>query len=75
MSAITLARVSYTLAQAVEATGISADTIRAAVAAGDLVANYAGEKASKPIFRAVELDAWIASLPTERGATARRRSA
>ncbi len=64
---ITLARVAYSLAGAVEATGISSDTIRAAVADGTLVAHYVGEKASKPVFRAVELDAWIASLPTERG--------
>jgi hypothetical protein len=69
MSALTLARVSYTLADAVEATGISANTIRDAVAAGALVAHYVGAKASKPVFRAVELDEWIASLPTERGHT------
>ncbi len=61
---ITLTRVSYTLAGAVEATGISSDTIRAAVADGALIAHYVGEKATKPVFRAVELDAWIASLPT-----------
>jgi hypothetical protein len=67
-SAITFVKVSYTLAEAVAATGISEPTIRAAVANGDLIANYVGEKATKPVFRAVELDAWIASLPTERGA-------
>lgn len=63
---IALARVSYTVAEAVEATGISETTIRAAIADGSLVANYVGARASKPILRAVELDAWIASLPTSR---------
>ena len=63
---IALARVSYTVAEAVEATGISETTIRAAIADGALVANYVGTKASKPVLRAVELDAWIASLPTSR---------
>lgn len=67
MSDITFTKVSFTLAGAVEATGISEDTIRAAVIDGTLVANYVGEKATKPVFRAVELDAWIASLTTERG--------
>ncbi|GEM_PF-3220783 len=64
---ITLTRVSYTLSEAALATGISESTIRQAVYDGELIAHYVGEKASKPVFRAVELDAWIASLPTERG--------
>jgi hypothetical protein len=67
MERITLSRVAFTLAGAVEATGISEDTIRAAIKDGSLVANWVGEKATKPVLRAVELDAWIASLPTERG--------
>lgn len=68
MTAITLARVSYTILDAVAATGISETTIKAAIADGSLVANYVGAKASKPVLRAVELDAWIASMPTQRGA-------
>ncbi len=64
---ITLTRVSYTLAEAVVATGISEDTIRAAVADGSLVAHYVGAKATKPVFRAVELDEWVESLPTTKG--------
>lgn len=64
---ISLSRVSYTLADAVIATGISEATIRAAVADGSLVAHYVGAKATKPVFRAVELDEWIESLPTVRG--------
>lgn len=64
--AVSLSRVSYTLADAVTATGISEDTIRAAVADGSLVAHYVGAKATKPVFRAVELDEWVESLPTVR---------
>lgn len=67
---ITLTQVSYDLPGAEKATGISEYTIRDAVKKGSLVAHYAGEKATKPIFRAVELDEWVASLPTERGKTA-----
>lgn len=64
---ISLSRISYTLAEAETATGISRATISAAVKSGDLVAHYAGEKAIKPVFRAVELDEWVESLPAERG--------
>lgn len=63
---IRFSSVSYTLTGAVEATGISEDTIRAAIQDGSLIANFVGAKATKPILRAVELDAWISSLPTER---------
>lgn len=62
MTAITVAAVSYDLRGAAEATGVSVSTIQAAVAAGDLVASYVGRK---PVFRAVELDAWVASLPNQ----------
>ncbi len=64
---ITLTRVSYTLNEAVVATGISEDTIRDAMKDGSLVAHYVGEKATKPVFRAVELDEWVQSLPTSKG--------
>ena len=37
---------------------------------GSLVAHYVGAKATKPVFRAVELDEWVESLPTERGKSA-----
>lgn len=60
---IRLTRISYTVAEAAQATGISEATIRTAIADGSLVANYVGAKALKPVLRAVELDAWIASLP------------
>lgn len=64
---ITFVKVSYTLVEAVVATGISERTIRDAIDDGLLVANYCGLKSSKPVLRAIQLDAWIASLPTVRG--------
>jgi hypothetical protein len=60
---IVVRAVSYDLKGAVEATGLSESVIRAAVRNRDLVANYYG---TKPVFRAIELDRWIASLPTEK---------
>lgn len=50
---LAIARVSFTVAEAVQATGISEATIRAAIADGSLIANYVGAKASKPVLRAV----------------------
>lgn len=64
---ITVAQISYTLDQAAAATGLGTTTIKQAIATGDLVVHYGGERASKPILRAVDLDAWIASLPTTKG--------
>lgn len=64
-----LKAVSYDLDGAVEATGLSKTTIRAAVNAKNLVAHYEGRK---PVFRAVDLDEWVRNLPTE--APARRAS-
>lgn len=54
--------VAYDLKGAAEATGLCEKTLRLAVKRGDLIANYLG---SKPLFRPVELDRWIESLPTE----------
>lgn len=65
--AIAFPFVSADIRRAAEATGVGTDTIRDAVADGSLVAHYAGAKASKPLFRAVELDAWVSSLPTRKG--------
>lgn len=55
--------VSTDLDGAADATGYSKTTIREAMDAGELVAHYSG---IKPVIRAVDLDAWIESLPTER---------
>lgn len=67
MSVPVFARISYSVAEAAEATGLSEDSIRQAIASGDLVAHYAGRRSSKPLIRAVELDSWVAALPTSRG--------
>lgn len=62
-SGITFTAVAYDRAGAAAATGIGETTLDDARKRGDLVAHFVG---SKPVFRAVELDAWIASLPTEK---------
>lgn len=48
---------------AAEKVGLSPSTLEAAQDAGDLVAHYSGRK---PVFRAVDLDKWLVSLPTEK---------
>ena len=53
--------ISYSVAGASEHTGVSVDVIRR----GDLAPRYFG---SKPLIPAAELEAWLASLPSERGA-------
>lgn len=53
---------------AAQKVGLSPRTIDAAQKAGDLVAHYLGRK---PVYRAVDLDAWIESLPTEKPETTR----
>ena len=56
-------RVSYSLREAAEATGVSIDTIRRAIRAGHLVARY---PTSHGVLFADELRAWIEDSPTER---------
>lgn len=64
---ITYPRISYSLADAAEAVGLSSETLRLAIADGELIAHYLG---TKPVIRAVDLDTWIESLPTERRSSA-----
>lgn len=45
--------------------GLSTKTLEEAQQSGELVAHYLG---TKPLYRAVDLDAWIESLPTEKPA-------
>ncbi|WP_435741451.1 hypothetical protein [Nocardioides sp. SYSU DS0663] len=52
--------------RAAEACGLGVTTLDAAVKSSELTAHYVGDK---PIFRAVDLDEWIRSLPT--GSSAR----
>lgn len=63
MTQLALAAVSYNMAGAVAACGISEATIKRALAADELIGHYVGRKL---VIRAVDLDEWIRSLPTER---------
>lgn len=63
MSGLALAAVSYNMAGAVAASGIGETTLKAAIARDELIAHYVGNKL---VIRAVDLDEWIDSLPTER---------
>lgn len=63
MTSLALAAVSYNMAGAIAATGIGETTIKAAIKRDELVAHYVG---TKLVIRAVDLDDWVASLPTER---------
>lgn len=64
MSTLALAAVSYDVVGAAVASGASERSIRKALADGDLIPHYLG---TKPLIRAVDLDAWVQSLPTEKG--------
>lgn len=61
--------VSYDLAGAVAASGLSERTLRDAIADGSLVVHYGGKKNTKVVIRREDLDDYIASLPTERRAS------
>lgn len=64
-----MAAVSYSMAGAAAATGLSVDVIRRAVRAGDLATVYPkinGRTISKPLIRAADLDAWLAAASVER---------
>lgn len=54
---------AYDYAGAANATGVSADTIRRAVAKGELFPRYPN---SKPIFLATDLQEWLESLPVDK---------
>lgn len=55
--------VSYDLAGAVAASGLSERTLRDAIADGSLTVHYSGRKL---VIRREDLDEWVRSLPTER---------
>lgn len=56
--------VSYTVAGAAKATGISTKTIHGAIHAGDLVAHTISRRpTSKRIILRKDLEAWLESLP------------
>jgi hypothetical protein len=56
-------RISYTLADAALAVGMSERTIADAVRRGDLVAHY---PTKRPLILADDLRAWVEAAPTER---------
>lgn len=66
MTRLAVAAVSYSVVGAAEASGVSERTIRGAIKAGELTTHWLG---SKPLIRAVDLDEWVQSLPTERRAS------
>ncbi|GEM_PF-1452884 len=54
-------RITYDIASAAEATGVSIDVIRRAIRAGDLATTSPrinGRKISKPLIPAAELERW-----------------
>lgn len=57
-------RISYTPAEAAEATGINLKVIQAAYLSGDLLAHYVSPQ--RPVILADDLRAWVAARPTER---------
>lgn len=58
-----MSAVAYTIRDAAENAGVSEKVIRRAIASGDLVANY---PTSRPVILRAELEAWLASTPTEK---------
>ncbi len=60
---IVVAQVSYDQRGAADATGLGITSIKEAIESGDLIAHYRG---TKPVIRAIDLDEWVASLPTSR---------
>lgn len=58
-----MAVIAYGYHDAAAAAGVSIDVIRRAVRAGDLTPRY---PTSKPVIRAIDLQAWIDRAPTEK---------
>lgn len=56
-------RLSYNVADAAAAVGVSPDVIRRAVRNGDIPVHY---PTSRPVILRDDLEAWLASTPTER---------
>ncbi|MCG7284938.1 helix-turn-helix domain-containing protein [Cellulomonas sp. ACRRI] len=58
--------VACSVRQAADRVGVSETTLTKAIDDGYLIAHRAGDKGGKRIIRAVDLDEWVQSLPTER---------
>lgn len=63
MSSGPLWKIAYSLDEAADAVSLSRTRLQEAINSGDLPVAYSG---IKPIVRALDLDAWVAALPTER---------
>lgn len=59
--------ISADRATSAAACGVGETTLDKAVKEGELIPHYVG---NKPVFRAVDLDEWVRSLPTERRGSA-----
>lgn len=55
-------KLAYSIPEAAEAIGQSTDTVRRAIAKGDLAVKYPN---SKPVILLSELEDWLESLPSE----------
>ncbi|NOJ59774.1 helix-turn-helix domain-containing protein [Arthrobacter sp. 260] len=55
-------KIAYNIQEAAAAVGCSADTLRAHIKAGYLIARY---PTSRPVIVREELIAWLSSLPSE----------
>jgi excisionase family DNA binding protein len=58
--------IACSVRDAADRVGVSETTLTKAIDAGCLIAHRAGDKGGKRIIRAVDLDEWVQSLPTER---------
>ena len=58
--------ISAPLAEAAASAGVSVTTLKDAIADGLLAVHYVGAKATKPVIRAIDLDAWIEAQPSTR---------
>ncbi len=62
LNRLLIPKVSYTVQEAAEATGVSDRTIRRAIQSGHLIAIY---PTTRPLIPAEELREWLASMPSE----------
>ncbi len=58
-------RLSYSIAEAAAAVGVSPDVIRRNVRSGNIPVHY---PTSRPVILRADLEAWLAATPTERSA-------
>jgi excisionase family DNA binding protein len=59
-------RLSYSIQDVADSTGLSYETVRQAIKRNELVAKYSGSKA---VIRREDVIAWLDSLPDERART------